>query len=177
MTLGFWVLGIAFLLLVGALFFWWRSQQWQTRSGLPQGNIIYTDVGAWFPNHNALYDAELKLVGKPDYLIEQESGDIIPVELKSGRAPQEPHVGHVLQLAAYCWLVERNYGIRPYYGIIQYQDKAFAVDYTHDLEEDLLDVVAEMRQDMYAKNVDRDHDDGARCSRCGVRAVCNQRIE
>ena len=93
MTIGFWAFAVGFLLLIAAAFFWMRSQQWQTRSGLPQGNIIYTDVGAWFPNQDALYDAELKLVGKPDYLIEQESGDIIPVELKSGRAPQEPPSG------------------------------------------------------------------------------------
>ena len=177
MTIGFWAFGIGFLLLIVAVLFWFQSQKMQSKSGLPQGNIIYTDVGAWFPNQDPLYDAELKLVGKPDYLIEQENGDIIPVELKSGRAPAEPHEGHVLQLASYCWLVDQNYGRRPYYGIIQYQDKAFAVDYTADLEADLFDVVAEMRQDMYATAVNRDHDDWARCSRCGVRSVCNQRIE
>lgn len=177
MTIGFWAFGIGFLLLIVIGVLWFQSQQLQSQSGLPQGNIIYTDVGAWFPNHDPLYDRELKLVGKPDYLIEQDNGDIIPVELKSGLAPAEPHEGHVLQLAAYCWLVDQNYGIRPYYGIIQYKDKAFAVDYTADLEADLLDVVAEMRQDMYATAVNRDHDDWTKCNRCGVRSACNQRIE
>ena len=176
MTIGIWAFGFGLLLLVGALFFVFRSQQLQSQSGLPKGNVIYTDGGAWFPNEDPLYDRGLKLVGKPDYLIEQDNGDIIPVELKSGRAPTQPHDGHVLQLAAYCLLVEQNYGIRPYYGIIQYQDRAFAVDFTDDLEADLLDVLAEMRQDMFATAVDRDHEQWARCNHCGVRNQCDQSL-
>lgn len=176
MTFGIYSLGFGLLLLGLALFFVFRTQQLQAKSGLPDGKIIYTDAEAWFPNNEPLYDAELKLVGKPDYLIEQDDGAIVPVELKSGMAPVQPHEGHVLQVAAYCWLVERNYGIRPYYGIIQYQDRAFAVDYTGDLEEDLLDVLAEMRQDMFAHQVDRDHNQQAKCIHCGVRDQCDQRL-
>ncbi len=176
MTFGIYSLGFGLLLLGLALFFVFRAQQLQTKSGLPDGKIIYTDAEAWFPNSEPLYDTELKLVGKPDYLIEQDDGAIVPVELKSGMAPVQPHEGHVLQVAAYCWLVERNYGIRPYYGIIQYQDRAFAVDYTGDLEADLLDVLAEMRQDMFAHQVDRDHNQQAKCTHCGVRNQCDQRL-
>lgn len=176
MTIGIWALGLGLLLLVATLLFVFRSQQLQAQSGLPEGKVIYTDGGAWFPNEDPLYDRELKLVGKPDYLIEQNNGEIIPVELKSGQAPSQPHEGHVLQLAAYCLLVELNYGIRPYYGIIQYKDSAFAVDYTDDLEADLLDVLTEMRQDMFATAVDRDHEQWAKCNHCGVRDHCEQSL-
>ena len=176
MTFGIYSFGFGLLLLGLALLFVFRSQQLQSQSGLPEGKVIYADAEAWFPNDDPLYDHELKLVGKPDYLIEQDNGDIVPVELKSGKAPAEPHEGHVLQVAAYCWLVEGNYGIRPYYGIIQYQDRAFAVDYTSDLEADLLDLLAEMRQDMFAQNVNRDHDQWAKCTRCGLRNQCDQRL-
>ncbi len=100
----------------------------------------------------------------------------VPVELKSKNAPKEPHEGHILQLAAYCLLVEENYGIRPDYGIIQYRDKAFAVNYTEDIEEDLLDLLADMQTDLMELEVDRDHNDWGRCSRCGVRARCSQRL-
>lgn len=101
---------------------------------------------------------------------------IVPVELKSGKAPPEPHEGHILQLAAYCLLVAANYNIRPDYGIIQYKDHAFAVDFTPELEEDMLDLLAEMRADLFTSNVDRDHNDWVRCSRCGVRGHCDQRL-
>ncbi len=176
MTFGIWLLGVAFLLALLAVLLMRRSQTLQSQSGLPQGKVIYTDTGAWFPNADPLYDSDLKLVGKPDYLIEEDNGAIIPVELKSGKAPQRPHEGHVMQLAAYCWLVEQNYGLRPYYGIIQYKDRAFAVDYTPDLEADLLDVLTEMRQDMFATAVHRNHEQWAKCNHCGVRDNCEQRL-
>jgi CRISPR-associated exonuclease Cas4 len=101
-------IGLALLLLVTAVYLWSRGLQQKT--GLPDGGVIYTDTGTWYPNQNALYAQDVQLVGKPDYLIEQKDGMIVPVELKSGRAPEEPHDGHVLQLAAYCLLVEENSG-------------------------------------------------------------------
>jgi CRISPR-associated exonuclease Cas4 len=118
----------------------------------------------------------VQLVGKPDYLIEQKDGMIVPVELKSGRAPEEPHDGHVLQLAAYCLLVEENYGIRPDFGIIQYKDRAFAVDYTEELEDDLLDLLEEMREGLLEEDLERDHNDWRKCAKCGVRGHCYQRL-
>jgi len=164
---------VLFLLTIGA---WLWSRDQREKSGVPEGEIIYADTGAWFPMTKPLYAAAYKLVGKPDYLVEQDDGSIVPVEIKSRRAPSEPHEGHVLQLAAYCLLVMENYQIRPSYGIIQYQDRAFAVDFTPDLEEDLLDLLAEMHEGMFVAELDRDHNDWERCRRCGVRSVCDQRL-
>ncbi|HIP71288.1 MAG TPA: Dna2/Cas4 domain-containing protein [Anaerolineae bacterium] len=175
MTSDLWILGVVVLLLGVGLFLLLFSRRRQAEAGLPHGRIIYTDTATWFPNQSPLSDRNLKLTGKPDYLVE-EDGQIIPVEIKSGRAPQTPWEGHVMQLAAYCRLVWVNYDVRPDYGIIQYEDRAFAVAYTALLEEELLDVLTEMRQDMFAADVPRDHDDWARCSRCGVRLDCDQRL-
>jgi CRISPR-associated exonuclease Cas4 len=176
MAWGSWSLGAGFLLLGIALWLWLRARNLEIESGLPQGRVIYTDTGTWFPNDDPLYAQDVRLVGKPDYLVEQADGSIIPVELKSGRTPDEPHEGHILQLAAYCYLVAENYGRRPEYGIIQYKNRAFAVDYTLELEEDLLDLLAEMHEDLFESDVDRDHNDWQRCNRCGVRRHCNQRL-
>lgn len=148
------------------------SRRWQSASGLPQGEVFYTDSGAWHRNSEALYAAELRLAGKPDYLVAQRDGTIIPVEVKSSRAPQEPYAGHVLQLMAYCLLVEATYGIRPTHGILQYADRAFAVDYTRQLEQDLLDSLAALCQDQGAPYVSRDHRDSRRCAACGYREAC-----
>jgi CRISPR-associated exonuclease Cas4 len=164
---------VLFLLTIGA---WLWSRERQEKSGLPEGEVIYTDTGAWFPNQRSLVAPTYKLAGKPDYLVRQADGSLIPVELKSSRAPAEPHEGHVLQLAAYCLLVEQTYGVRPAYGIIQYQDRAFAVDYSPDLEEDLLTLLTEMREGLFESELDRDHNDWARCRRCGLRAYCSQRL-
>ena len=169
-------LGLGLILLIIAVGMLLRSQTLRQQSGLPDGQIIYTDAGAWFHNEEVLVARRLRLVGKPDYLVEKDNGMIVPVELKSKNAPQEPHEGHILQLAAYCYLVEENYGVRPEYGIIQYKDKAFAVDYTADIEEDLLDLLADMQEDLLQVEVDRDHNDWGRCARCGLRARCSQRL-
>lgn len=175
MTEILWILGAVVLMLGLAMFLLILSRRQEEQAGLPSGRVIYTDTATWFPNQSPLKAAQLKLVGKPDYLVE-EDGRIIPVEIKSGPAPQTPWDGQLLQLAAYCRLVEENYNIRPDYGIIQYEDRAFAVEYTAELAEELLDVLAEMRQDLFAADVPRDHDDWSRCSRCGVRLDCSQRL-
>ncbi|MCI0399333.1 MAG: CRISPR-associated protein Cas4 [Chloroflexi bacterium] len=174
MGLGWLGLGITLALLAAAAWLWARGQR--AKSGLPAGEIIYSDTGTWFQQKEPLFSAELRLVGRPDYLVREPDGEIVPVEIKSGRAPAEPHEGHILQLAAYCLLVEENFGARPAYGILQYRDRAFAVEYTVELEEDLLDLLADMREDMFEEELDRDHNDWRRCAHCSLRDYCYQRL-
>ena len=169
-------LGLVLLLIAISMGLLWRARALQNRTGLPDGDVIYDDTGAWYPNAETLVARDFLLVGKPDYLVEQPDGGIIPVELKSGRAPDKPWEGHVLQLAAYCLLVDECYGIRPDFGILQYPERAFAVDYTEELEEDLLDLLADIRDDTFEAELDRDHNDWHRCHQCSVRHRCVQRI-
>lgn len=174
LTLALAGLGVTLLLLAGLALSYALSLR--QRTGLPQGEIIYSDAGTWFAQQEMLYDEGLKLCGKPDYLIQQEDGAVIPVELKSSRAPQMPYESHIMQVAVYCALVERNYGQRPSHALIRYADRTFAVEYTAELEEDLLDVLADMREDLYGRDVPRSHDDWARCAACGVRGACSDRL-
>ena len=167
---------VAFFLVVFALLTWIWSQNRRYESGLPPGEIIYSDHGTWLPQKEALYSAQYQLVGRPDYLVLDETGNIVPVEIKSGIAPSEPHEGHILQLAAYCLLVDQVYENRPSHGILQYRDKAFAVTYSDELEDDLIHLLTEMRDSMFEDELDRDHDEWVRCERCGVREYCRQRL-
>ncbi len=166
----------AFVIVLFALAVWAWSHKRMSESGLPAGEIIYSDHETWLPLEEPLYSAEYRLVGRPDYLVYDQEGNIVPVELKSSRAPAEPYESHVLQLAAYCLLVDQQYEIRPTYGIIQYHDMAFAVAYTMELEEDLLHLLAEMRDCMFDEELDRDHEDMGWCAKCGVREFCQQRL-
>lgn len=174
LQLGWSALGFTLLLL--ALVVGLKARQWWQETGLPDGDVIYTDTGTWYGQREPLFAAGLNLIGRPDYLIEQPDGTIVPVEVKSRAAPPEPYEGHVLQLAAYCVLVTDVYGIRPDHGIVQYRDKAFAVAFTREMEEDLLDILTEMRDDMVAGDVDRDHHQWRRCAACGHRGHCYQRM-
>ncbi len=169
------MLYLALALLLVALFLIWQSGRTRRASGLPGGRVIYTDTRAWGKPERPLYAPGLALTGKPDYLVEQ-NGKIIPVEVKSGHAPQHPYDSHIYQLASYCLLVEKTYGKRPPYGIIHYPDRDFAVDYTVELENALLDILAEMRRDERAESVERSHDSRARCQGCGFRANCDEAL-
>jgi CRISPR-associated exonuclease Cas4 len=169
------MLSAALILFVIAVMLLWISSRQRKQAGLPGGRIIYTDTRAWGEVEKPLYDAQLGLTGKPDYLVEQ-NGQIIPVEVKSGRAPDAPYDSHIFQVAAYCLLVQRGMGKRPPYGIIHYSDRDFAVDYTPELENRLLDTLAEMRRDEVRTSVARSHESTARCSRCGYRDLCDQKL-
>lgn len=172
--LGWSALGVTLLLL--ALVILLKARQLWGESGLPRGDVIYSDAGTWYQQNEPLFAPALNLVGRPDYLVEQADGMIVPVEVKSAVAPREPYEGHILQLAAYCVLVTEVYGIRPAHGIIQYQDKAFSVAFTGEMEADLLDVLTEMRSGLFAEDVDRDHHNWRRCVACGHRGHCYQRM-
>ncbi|HET6596292.1 MAG TPA: CRISPR-associated protein Cas4 [Anaerolineales bacterium] len=169
------MLYIALVLLFLAFLFFWQSNRQRQTAGLPAGRVVYTDTRGWGKLEKPLFYPALGLTGKPDYLI-QRNGQIIPVEVKSGRAPAAPYDAHIYQLASYCLLVEKTYGKRPAYGVIHYNDRDFAVDYTQELETSLLDLLTEMKRDEHRKNVPRSHEQAARCARCGFRNVCDQSL-
>jgi len=167
------IAGLLTLLVAFILFF--ISGRQRRASGLPSGRVIYSDTRAWGKLEKPLFDKNLGLTGKPDYLIEQ-NGKIIPVEVKTGRTPELPYDSHIFQTAAYCLLVQKTYGKRPPHGIIHYPGRDFAVDYTSDLENALLDLIADMRRSEHHGDVARSHEDGQRCRRCGFREVCDEKL-
>jgi CRISPR-associated exonuclease Cas4 len=169
------MLFIAFALALIGIWLLLRASQGRSRVGLPPGKVIYTDTGGWSPVPEPLYDPGLSLTGKPDYLV-RKGGNIIPVEVKSGRAREEPYPEHVYQLAAYCALVQRVYGTRPTHGIIHYPNRTFAVDYTPALEASLRDLLDEMHRQERLSEVGRSHESHARCRRCGYRTICDQKL-
>src|SRR5512143_576542 len=160
------MLYLALALLFLAVVLFWQSNRQHRAAGLPGGRVIYTDTRAWGKLEKPFFHQALGLTGKPDYLVEH-NGKIIPVEVKSGRAPDAPYDSHIFQLASYCLLVEKTYGKRPPYGIIHYNNRDFAVDYTEELESKLLDLLVEMKRDEHKGDVPRSHEQPSRCVRCG----------
>jgi CRISPR-associated exonuclease Cas4 len=165
----------ALVFFVAALVFFSLSGRSRKAAGLPGGRVIYTDSSAWGPVVEPLYDPVTQLSGRPDYLV-QKGKAVIPVEVKSGRAPDAPYDSHIFQVAAYCLLVEKAYGQRPPYGIIHYGSRSFAVDYTPELENALLDLMTEMRRAERRTQVDRSHEQSFRCRGCGFAYTCEQQI-
>jgi len=168
LTLGLTLLLIAFVLL-------FISGRQRRAAGLPGGRVVYTDTRTWGAVEKPLFDANLGLTGKPDYLVEQ-NGRLIPVEVKTGRTPEAPYDSHIFQVAVYCLLVQKTSGKRPPHGIIHYPNRDFAVDYTPELESALLDLLAKIRHDEQRASVERSHEDAQRCRRCGFRNACDQKL-
>ena len=106
------VLALALLLaLLGGTLLWLGGRQRQ-RSGLPTGSVVYSDTAEWQEPEEPLRSRRYGLVGRPDYLVQMRDGGrrfVVPVEVKSRARPARPYDSHVLQLGAYCLLVEDNF--------------------------------------------------------------------
>jgi len=170
-------MAVAALIAVLAVILIWLSFRLRRGSGLPEGEVIYSDTGAWSRNEENLRSDAHGLVGKPDYLV-RTGRHVIPVEVKAGAAPDRPRPGHVLQLGAYCLLVEGRFGARPPYGIIRYNDKSLKIPFERSLEQTVLETLARMRADAARPSgAKRDHADARRCAACGVRDDCAERLQ
>lgn len=167
---------LVLILLSAAILLIILSGRMKKRSGLPGGKIIYSDVKMWGkPLEKPLFDGSIGLVGKPDYLI-QQNGTVIPVEVKSCRPPEAPYDSHIFQLAAYCLLVEKVYQNRPTHGLINYPGRTYSIDFTPALREKTLALISEMHQKERSENIPRSHEEIGRCKNCGYKSQCDQRI-
>lgn len=173
MTLALLILGL--LLLGLALWLTARARRGQRRSGLPQGRLVYADTGRWSAVAKPYFSPRYRLTGKPDYLVASDAG-LTPVEVKHTAAPAggRAYDSHIMQLAAYCLLVEEAHGETPPYGLIRYTDAIVQIDYTPALRQQLLGQLTEMRAARGQADVGCSHRDPARCRACGVRHACGE---
>ncbi|NLF12439.1 MAG: CRISPR-associated protein Cas4 [Anaerolineaceae bacterium] len=170
-----WLFLLALALAGAGLWLLWRARGQRRQAGLPAGRLVYVDTGAWNRCERPMFSNQYRLTGRPDYLVTGREG-VIPVEVKSGVAPAAPYVAHVLQLAAYCLLVEEQEHCRPPHGIIKYDDRAFEIEYTPALRARLLATLDAIRADLWAGDVEPNHHEPGRCRGCGQRTVCGRRL-
>lgn len=175
---GWLLLLVGLGLLAGAVVLARRSWLGQKASGLPaRVSVVYSDSGAWERLAEPLFSPTYGLTGKPDYVLQTKKGPV-PVELKPTRQADQPYESDVLQLAAYCLLLEEAWEEQPPYGLLRYQEKTFRIEWTAELRQELLDVMDEMRE-LYVFPARKggplpepQHDMTVRCHGCGFRYVC-----
>jgi CRISPR-associated exonuclease Cas4 len=165
-----------FLLLVVGMALLALSRRLRQQSGLPKGEVFYEDASgrAQVP----LYSKRLMMAGKPDYLLNDPDGNLIPVEVKSGNAPRtgQPHESHVMQLAAYFFLIEDVLRRPVPYGLIRYRNGILQVDNTDELRERLMNVIAQMRTLLARGRPQRNHEQTQRCAHCSMVHACDERL-
>jgi CRISPR-associated exonuclease Cas4 len=136
-----------------------------------KGKIEYIDM-----DESKVFKSELHgLSGRPDYVI-RLAENIIPVEEKKGRTPQGPLFSHILQVAAYCLLIEDTMGKAPPYGLLKYPDREDEIEYNEDLKKVLVDKLDEMKAAVRSGDVHRNHDRPGKCIHCSRRDMCPEKL-
>lgn len=139
---------------------------------IEKGKITYSDLNK--PSR-ALFSRRYCLAGKPDYIVNQ-NGSFYPVEYKTG-VHNNPMKNHIIQVAAYCELVEENYDNFVSHGILVYNNKnSFKIPYNPALRFELENAINKMRYIVKTKNIARNHNNASRCKNCSMRKYCDKKI-
>jgi CRISPR-associated exonuclease Cas4 len=101
----------------------------------------------------------------------------VPVERKSRTVSSSgPHDGEILQLAAYCLLVEEHFHKAVLRGQLQYRNRSIDIPFDDQLRRRLSNALDAMHEVEALRDVPRSHDSPARCRMCGHRSNCNQSL-
>jgi CRISPR-associated exonuclease Cas4 len=171
------LLFVALALFVAGTVLLWLGRRQRVAAGLPAGEVVYSDTGDWRAVEKPLVSRRYGLVGRPDYLVVVSAGRrqfTVPVEVKSRHRPPQPYASHILQLAAYCLLVEDVMKERPPFGLLHYADATLRIPFTDELRRHVLAMAEEIRRGRSATYMARSHQDPGRCSSCGYRGACGE---
>jgi CRISPR-associated exonuclease Cas4 len=175
-----WLFLAAFVILIVGIFLFQHGVRRRVASGLPTGEVVYADTGAWEQVAEPLLSHRYGLVGKPDYLVRVREGvrtTLVPVEVKSRRRPPVTPDAHILQLATYCLLVEDVHKTRPPHGLLHYADATLQIAYTDALRHQVLEIAEAIRQARHASDLQRNHNEAARCRGCGYAHACGEIVQ
>jgi len=167
----------AIMWLVGASYFLYRSLRSSEivesirKEFRIKGKIEYIDMD----KAKAFKSEKYGLMGRPDYVIKLDD-NLIPVEEKKGRTPMGPLFSHILQVAAYCLLIEDASGKAPPYGLLKYPEHQHEIEYNNDLKKVLLEKLADMRKIVETGGAHRNHNRPGKCRYCSRRDVCPEKL-
>jgi CRISPR-associated exonuclease Cas4 len=152
-----------------------RAIRARSKSGIATGHVV--DVGASAETGDSIMESpQYGLRGLPDVVLRVED-ELIPVEVKTGRVPRGPLFSHILQLAAYCLLIEERQGRPPPYGVLQYgKHVRHEIDYNDELKWTLVNKLIEMRQIIRTGEAHRNHRRPGKCASCSRREGCAERL-
>ena len=72
-------IGVFLLLIAGVLLLRGGRRRWQ-RTGLPAGEVVYSDTGQWEKQEQPLNSRRYGLVGRPDYMVRvMENGQSVRI--------------------------------------------------------------------------------------------------
>lgn len=123
-----------------------------------------------------LSDTDIGLRGRPDQIVVID-GNFIPVEQKTGKIPNEPHLSHKIQLLAYIHLIEKSTGTAPPYGALRYgSEVAFPIQWTEENRTLLIDNIKEIQRLMVEGGAKRNHHQVGKCKNCSRKHACTDSL-
>lgn len=164
-------IGVAFAFLTYSLYLKESTKLIRQSIGMPPGEIKYVD-GVRVVRPKVLYSSKYKLKGKPDMIILQNN-QFIPIEHKP--TSKKVYSTHIMQLMAYCLLVEENYEITPSYGILVLKEgKKKRIDFTEKRREELINILDKMREMLNRSEIPFYSVRQKRCRSCGYEKICKR---
>ena len=124
-------------------------------------------------NINAGFHKAMRQSSRPTK--EVDGVDIPSWQAWIGQVPDSQYPGHVMQLAAYCYLIERCDRRSVCRGILRYPETSFEISYTIELRRRLLATLEALRK-AEAEGYPRTHRDFTKCRGCGYRSHCDERL-
>jgi CRISPR-associated exonuclease Cas4 len=138
--------------------------------GLPEGELVYEGAdGQGEPLSSSAYP----LVGKPDYVVKLPDGRPVPIELKLNMHDvTAPYSNHMVQLAAYCLILEDYFVQAPTYGVLRYADREFTVEYTPALKKKVIRLLTEMARCSEQQPPPLARQRASKCRSCTFQPIC-----
>lgn len=138
--------------------------------GLPPGELVYEDAdGQGEPLTSNAYP----LAGKPDYVVQTPDGRPVPIELKLNvKDVSAPYSNHMVQIAAYCLILEDYFEQAPTHGILRYADREFVVEYTPTLRKKVIRLLNEMARYNEKQPPPLTKQRVAKCRVCTFKQIC-----
>lgn len=163
---------LVFILLAVVLLLW--AMRMRQQVGLPWTTVVYRDTDQ-HDLEKPLFSRTLGLTGKPDYVLKLGQ-TLVPVEVKPSRRSATPYESDLMQLAAYCVLLEETEGTAPPYGLLRYAERTFRLTYTPAVRQNVLVLIDEMRVLLEEPSCARSHQQASRCQACGFAEQCDEAL-
>jgi len=119
-----------------------------------KGAVEYVDFG----ESELLVSNKYGISGRPDYVL------------------MVNNVPHILQVGAYCLLLEEKTGKSVPYGILKYGVDQHIIEYDESLKRTILQKIGEMRDIANGKSAHRNHNRPNKCVGCSRREFCPEKL-
>lgn len=138
--------------------------------GLPAGELVYEDTHG---QSEPLVSSEYLLAGKPDYVVQLPDGRPVPIELKlMVQNVVAPYSHHIIQLIAYCLILEDYFEVAPTYGLLRYADREFIIEYTPALRKKVIRLLTEMARCTQQQPPSLTRQRVGKCRACVFQPIC-----